>query len=409
MIRSMPARRVAITGIGLITGVGATREDNWRALTNGECAMRPVTVFETEGYRSRVAAEVAMEPIQAQLTPLERRRLSRGDQLGIVAATEAIDDAGLFETEVDRSRVGVLLGAGTADLLRNEHYIHTTITRGIHHARPSDAWNHFSSTPVDLIASRFHFQGLRSCIVAACSSSTIAIAQAADAIRTGRLDAALAGGTDTLSRLTFSGFNALRLMDPEPCRPFDRDRAGMNIGEGAAVLVLEEMSRARARGASIYAELAGSSFACEAFHPTAPEPDGRPVAAVVQSALQDARIDLSEVDHINAHGTATPQNDRAETRGYRSLFGERVAMLPVTSVKSMVGHCLGAAGGIEAAILALTIARGVIPPTVHHVTTDPDCHGDVVANDARERRVRCGVSTSLGFGGNDSALVMNAV
>jgi len=323
MIRSMPARRVAITGIGLITGVGATREDNWRALTNGECAMRPVTVFETEGYRSRVAAEVAMEPIQAQLTPLERRRLSRGDQLGIVAATEAIDDAGLFETEVDRSRVGVLLGAGTADLLRNEHYIHTTITRGIHHARPSEAWNHFLSTPVDLIASRFHFQGLRSCIVAACSSSTIAIAQAADAIRSGRLDAALAGGTDTLSRLTFSGFNALRLMDPEPCRPFDRDRAGMNIGEGAAVLVLEEMSRARARGASIYAELAGSSFACEAFHPTAPEPDGRPVAAVVQSALQDARIDLSAVDHINAHGTATPQNDRAETRGYRSLFGER--------------------------------------------------------------------------------------
>ena len=405
----MPARRVAITGIGLITGVGATREDNWRALTNGECAMRPVTVFETEGYRSRVAAEVAMEPIQAQLTPLERRRLSRGDQLGIVAATEAIADAGLFETEVDRSRVGVLLGAGTADLLRNEIYIHTAITRGIHHARPSDAWNHFSSTPVDLIASRFHLQGLRSCIVAACSSSTIAIAQAADAIRTGRLDVALAGGTDTLSRLTFSGFNALRLMDPEPCRPFDRDRAGMNIGEGAAVLVLEEMSRARARVASIYAELAGSSFACEAFHPTAPEPDGRPVAAVVQSALQDARIDLSAVDHINAHGTATPQNDRAETRGYRSLFGERVATLPVTSVKSMVGHCLGAAGGIEAAILALTIARGVIPPTVHHATMDPDCHGDVVANAARERPVRCGVSTSLGFGGNDSALVLTAV
>jgi 3-oxoacyl-[acyl-carrier-protein] synthase II len=408
----MPAsgrRRVAITGIGLVTGLGATREDNWRALTNGECAVRPVTVFDTEGYRSRVAAEVAMEPIHAQLTPLERRRLSRGDQLGVIAATEAIDDAGLFEGEVDRSRVGVLLGAGTADLIRNEEYIRTTITRGIQHARPSDAWNHFSSTPVDLIASRFHFQGLRSCIVAACSSSTIAIAQGADAIRAGRLDVALTGGTDALARLTFSGFNALRLMDPEPCRPFDRDRAGMNIGEGAAVLVLEDMSRARERRATIYAELAGSSFACEAFHPTAPEPDGRPVAAVVQSALQEAGVDLSEVDHINAHGTATPQNDRAETRGYRSLFGERVARLPVTSVKSMIGHCLGAAGGIEAAILALTIARGVIPPTVHHSNTDPECHGDVVANDARACRITCGVSTSLGFGGNDSALVMTAV
>jgi 3-oxoacyl-[acyl-carrier-protein] synthase II len=402
-------RRVAITGIGLVTGLASTREENWRALTNGQCAMRPITVFETDGYRSRVAAEVAMLPILAQLTALERRRLSRGDQLGVVAAGEAVNDAGLLESELDRSRVGVLLGAGTADLLRNEDYFQTAMTRGIQYSRPSDAWNHFSSTPVDLIASRFHFQGLRSCIVAACSSSTIAIAQAADAIRTGRLDVALAGGTDALARLTFSGFNALRLMDPDPCRPFDRDRAGMNIGEGAGVLVVEEMSRARRRGAPIYAELAGSSFSCEAFHPTAPEPDGRPVTAVVRAALADAGVDPGAVDHINAHGTATPQNDRAETRGYRALFGERTARLPLTSSKSMIGHCLGAAGGIEAAILALTIARGVIPPTVHHANTDPECHGDIVANEARDRRIRCGVSTSLGFGGNDSALVMTAV
>jgi 3-oxoacyl-[acyl-carrier-protein] synthase II len=402
-------RRVAITGIGLVTGLGSTREESWRALIGGRCAMRPITVFDTQGYRSRVAAEVGMQPIHAQLTRLERRRLSRGDQLGVVAATEAIDDSGLLGQDADRSRVGVLLGAGTADLLRNEAYYQTTMTRGIQHARPSDAWNHFSSTPVDVIASRFHLQGLRSCIVAACSSSTIAIAQAADAIRAGRLDAALAGGTDALARLTFSGFNALRLMDPDPCRPFDRDRAGMNIGEGAAMLVLEEMSRARGRGAPVYAELAGSSFSCEAFHPTAPEPDGRPVTAVVQAALEDAGIDRSEVDHINAHGTATPQNDRAETRGYRALFGERMSRLPVTSSKSMIGHCLGAAGGIEAAILALTISRRVIPPTVHHAHTDPECHGDVVANVAREAHIKCAISTSLGFGGNDSALVMTAV
>ena len=402
-------RRVAITGIGLVTGLGSTREESWGALTEGRCAVRAVTLFETDGYRSRVAAEVDVESVRAKLSPLERRRCSRGDQLGLVAAMEAVDDSGLFDKDDDRSRVGVLLGAGTADLLRNEDYYHTAITRGIRYARPSDAWNHFSSTPVDLIASRFSLQGLRSCIVAACSSSTIAIAQAADAIRAGRLDAALAGGTDALARLTFSGFNALRLMDPDPCRPFDRDRAGMNIGEGAAVLVLEEMSRARRRGAPVYAELAGSSFSCEAFHPTAPEPDGRPVAAVVQSALQDAGIDPADVDHINAHGTATPQNDRAETRGYRALFGERMSRLPVTSCKSMIGHCLGAAGGIEAAILALTIARGVIPPTVHHANTDPECYGDVVANVAREGRVKCAISTSLGFGGNDSALVMTAV
>jgi 3-oxoacyl-[acyl-carrier-protein] synthase II len=405
----MSRRRVAITGIGLVTGLGATREDTWQALTAGRCAIRPVTVFETEGYRSRVAAEVPMASVEAQLTPLERRRWSRSDQIGVVAAKEAIEDAGLLTGTCDRLRVGVLLGAGTADLLRNEEYQHTTLFRGIQYARPSQAWNHFSSTPVDIIASRYGFLGRRSCVVAACSSSTIAISQASDAIRMGRLDAALAGGTDAIARLTFSGFNALRLMDPEPCRPFDRDRAGMNIGEGAAILVLEEMERARRRGATIYGELAGSSFSCEAFHPTAPEPEGRPVTAVVHDALRDAGVPPDEVGHVNAHGTATPQNDRAETRGYRALFGDRVNKIPVTSIKSMLGHCLGAAGGIEVAVLALTVSRGVIPPTVHHTQTDPECPGDIVANDARETRITCGVSTSLGFGGNDSAVVITAV
>jgi 3-oxoacyl-[acyl-carrier-protein] synthase II len=405
----MTRRRVAITGIGLVTGLGATREETWQALIAGRCAIRPVTVLEADGYRSRLAAEVPMAAIAAQLTPLERRRWSRSDQIGVVAATEAVEDAGLLTHACDRLRVGVLLGAGTADLLRNEQYQHTALFRGIQYARPSQAWNHFSSTPVDVIAARFGFGGLRSCAVAACSSSTIAISQAADAIRVGRLDAALAGGTDALARLTFSGFNALRLMDPEPCRPFDRDRAGMNLGEGAGILILEEMTRARARGATIYGELAGSSFSCEAFHPTAPEPEGKPVTAVVHDALRDAGLVPDQVDHINAHGTATPQNDRAETRGYRALFGDRVTRIPITSVKSMLGHCLGAAGGIEAAILALTVSRGVIPPTVHHTHTDPECPGDIVANAARETRVACGVSTSLGFGGNDSAVVITAV
>ena len=401
-------RRIAITGIGLVTALGSTREETWDRLVGGECGVRPVTVFDTDGYRSRVAAEVAAPAVAAQLTPLERRRWSRGDQFGVVAAQEAVTDAGLLDG-IDPRRVGVVLGAGTSDLLRNEQYYRTAITVGIERARPSQAWNHFASTPVDIIASRFGFEGLRSCVVAACSSSTIAIGQAADAIRSGRADAVLTGGTDALARLTFSGFNALRLMDAAPCRPFDRTRAGMNIGEGAAILVLEEMARARARGAPIYGELAGSSFACEAFHPTAPEPAGRPVSAVIAEALRDGGIDQAAVDHVNAHGTATPQNDRAEARGFRALFGERMSAVPVTSLKSMIGHCLGAAGGIEAAVLALTVQRGVIPPTLNPDETDVECPVDVVANVAREHRVRCGVSTSLGFGGNDSALVITAV
>jgi 3-oxoacyl-[acyl-carrier-protein] synthase II len=399
---------VAITGVGLVTALGATRDESWRRMLDGECGIRAVSVFDTNGYRSRVAAEVDMDAVDEGSTPLERRRRSRSDRIGLRAAAEALADAGVLDGVVDRSRIGVFLGAGTADLIRNEDFYRTWVSAGLHRTRPSDAWNHFANTPVDAIAARFGLEGPRACVVAACSSSTIAIGRAVEAIRSGRADAVLAGGTDALSRLTFSGFNLLRLMDQAPCRPFDRGRAGMNIGEGAGILVLERLDAARRRGARIYAELAGHSLACEAFHPTAPEPEGRPIAAVVSLALRDAGVNADEVDHINAHGTATPQNDAAEARGFRRVFGDRTGRIPVTSLKSMIGHCLGAAGAVEAAALALTVAHGAIPPTIHHAETDADCAIDVVANQAREQRVRCAVSTSLGFGGNDSAVVMRA-
>ena len=403
------SRRVAVVGIGMVTALGASRDESWRKMLAGACGIGAATLFDTEGYRCRLAAEVPMGEVDIGFSPLQRRRWSRGDRIGVRAADEAVADAGLLDSRLDMTRVGVFFGAGTADLIRNEDYYRTWITEGIERARPSAAWNHFSNTPVDVIADRFGFEGLRSCIVAACSSSTIAIGQAADAIRRGRADAVLAGGTDALARLTFSGFNGLRLMDTSPCRPFDRSRAGMNIGEGAAVLVLEDLHRARRRGARIYVELAGYGLGCEAFHPTAPEPEGRPVAAIMASALRDASVNAADVDHVNAHGTATPQNDTAEAHGFCRLFGDRAARLPVTSIKSMIGHCLGAAGAVEAAALALTIAHGVIPPTIHHGETDPNCHLDVVANQAREQPVRCGISMSLGFGGNDSAIVMRAL
>lgn len=405
----MTRRRVAITGIGIVSSLGLTREDTWTRMLEGACGIGPVTAFDATGFRSQIAGEVAVAKLKERFSPLEWRRWSRSDRLGVIATEEALQDAGLLQSATDLSRVGVMLGAGTADLIRNEHYFFTTLTDGIDRARPSDAWNHFSNTPGDVIAHRFGFEGQRACVVAACSSSTIAIGQAADAIRIGRLDAVVAGGTDSLARLTYSGFNALRLMDPSPCRPFDRSRSGMSIGEGAAILVLEEMDRARRRGAPIYGELAGYSASCEAFHPTAPEPEGRPIAAVVRAALADAGIEADRVDHINAHGTGTPQNDRAEARGFHAAFGDRTARLPVTSIKSMIGHCLGAAGALEAAVLALTVRRQVIPPTINHFETDADCLVDVVANEARESAIAVGVSTSLAFGGNDSALVIKAV
>jgi 3-oxoacyl-[acyl-carrier-protein] synthase II len=398
--------RIAITGIGLVTALGSSREESWRRLVAGDCGIRPTTVVDAGGFRSRVAAEVDMGAVDLGMTPIARRRRSRGDKIAVHAATEAVRDAGLLDAAPDPSRVGVFLGAGTGDLLRNEQFYLTWLTRGIARARPSDAWNHFVSTPADAIAAAFGFEGPRACIVAACASSTIAIGRAMEAIRSGRADVALAGGADAIARLTFTGFNQLRLMDPEPCRPFDRSRAGMNIGEGGGVLVIETLARATRRGAHVYAELAGHAAGCEAYHPTAPEPTGRPVASIVRQALRDARINPDAVMHVNAHGTATVQNDVAEARGFLTVFGDRAARLPVTSVKSMIGHCLGAAGAVEAAILALTIDRGVIPPTIHHGGTDPDCPLDIVANEPREGRVGCAVSTSLGFGGNDAALVL---
>jgi 3-oxoacyl-[acyl-carrier-protein] synthase II len=402
-------RRVAITGIGLHSSLGAGREQVWQNLVAGRCGIRQVTLFDPAGYRSRLAAQLPDCDSTHAFTPLEQRRWSRSDRIAVLAATEALADAGLDSGALDRQRVGVMLGAGTGDLLRNEDYLADVRRKGLARAAPSKIVNFYSNASVDVLGNRFGFSGPRHCVVAACSSSTIAIGHAADAIRAGTIDAALAGGADVLCRLTFSGFNALRLVDPEPCRPFDAGRGGMSLGEGAAVLILEEFARARARGASIYAELAGYGATCEAYHPTSPEPDGIAIAATIEAALADARLPADAVDHINAHGTGTPHNDRAEARGFHRVFGDRAHVIPVNAVKSMIGHCLGAAGALEAAILALTVARGVIPPTANHRQTDTECRLDVVPNQAREVPVRCGLSTSLAFGGNDAALVMRRV
>jgi len=405
----MSDRRVVVTGIGCLSALGADRESVWQGLIEGRSGIGALTLFDAAGYRSALAAEVADYQPEVHFTPLERRRLSRCDQIAVLAAGEALADAGLRDAGIDPDRVGIVFGAGTSDLFRNETYLAELRAHGLERARPSSVLNFFSNTPLDAVGDRFGIEGPRQCIVAACSSSTIAIGHASDAIRDRTVDVALAGGADVLCRLTFSGFNALRLVDTQPCRPFDKARAGMTIGEAAAVLVLEDFDRARRRGATIYAEVLGHGVRCEAYHPTSPEPEGRALGATIDAALASARIPADEVGHVNAHGTGTPQNDRAEARALVRVFGDRARKMPVNSIKAMVGHCLGAAGAIEAAALALTIARGIVPPTINHTETDPEVGLDVVPNEAREVAVRCGISTSLAFGGNDSALVMRAV
>ena len=405
----MSGRRVAVTGIGMMSALGTTREAVWNGLVSGQCGIADVTLFDTAGYRSSKAAEIPAYGRDAAFSEKAWRRLSRSDQIAVIASREALSDSGMLDTDVARDRMGVILGSGTADLMRNEEWFADMRRRGIRRAPPSKIFDHFPNTPCDVVATCFGFEGLKSSVLSACSSGTVAVGYAADAIASGQLDVALAGASDVLCRLTFSGFNALRLVDKEPCRPFCRTRQGMNLGEAAAILVLEDLAHARRRGAHVYAEIAGYGVRCEAYHPTAPEPEGKAVAALIEEALRAARVSADAVDHVNAHGTATPQNDQAEARGIRRVFGERARHIPVTSIKSMVGHCLAAAGAIEAATLALSIARGVVPPTIGFREPDPECDVDLVANEARRVPISCGVSTSLAFGGNDAALVMRRV
>jgi 3-oxoacyl-[acyl-carrier-protein] synthase II len=402
----MSERRIAITGVGLICALGLDRQSSWLGLCEGRCGIGDVALFDGAGYRSRMVAEVPAWDGARWFSPHERRRYSRADQFAIVATSEALADSGLLAADVPRESIGVFFGVGTGDLLRNEVYFSELLAGGIRRAHPAKIVTYLNHGAADPVAQHFGLLGPRACLNTACSSSAMAIGYGADLIRNGRIQAAVCGGGEALCRMALSGFNALRVVDVGPCRPFDVSRNGMNLGEAGAVLVLEDMAHAQARSAHVYAELAGYSAYCEAFHATAPEPDGLAVAALLEAALAESGVSAGEVDHINAHGTGTRQNDRAEALGVRRVFGDRASDIPVTSTKSMLGHCLGAAGAVEAIVLALTIEHGVIPPTVHHMQTDPECPVDVVANRSRAHEVRCGISTSLAFGGNDVAIVM---
>jgi 3-oxoacyl-[acyl-carrier-protein] synthase II len=399
-------RRVVVTGIGLMSALGNDRAKVWSAMLEGRCGIGALTLFDATGCRSLQVAEIGPFAKDPGFSDKAWQRLSRSDQITVTAAREALVDSGILDSGLSPERIGVMLGSGTADLLRNEEWFIDAQQRGMRAAEPAKIFGHFPSAPGDVVASHFGLEGVKASVLSACSSSTVAIGYAGDTIARGQADAMLAGAGDALCRLTLTGFNALRLVDSEPCRPFCRTRKGMNIGEAAAVLVLEEMSHATRRGATIYAELLGYGVRCEAYHPTAPEPEGLAVAALVDDALRHARVPPQAIDHVNAHGTATPQNDQAEARGLRRVFSDRIGGVPVTSIKSMVGHCLAAAGAIEAATLALSLSTGVVPPTINFREADPECDIDVVANDARDSRPTCGLSTSLAFGGNYAALVM---
>jgi 3-oxoacyl-[acyl-carrier-protein] synthase II len=308
----------------------------------------------------------------------------------------------------DLSRIGVVLGAGVSGLLDSENYLHALLLKGPRGARPTRVLNHPPDQTTDRIAERWGLLGPRSSITTACSSSATSLGYAADLIRHGYCDVVVTGGADTFARLTHGGFNALRSVDPDPCRPFDRRRKGLTIGEAAGLLIFEEEEHARRRGAHVRARFLGYGVTSDAHHMTQPEPTGEAGARTLAACLKAAGLNPGDVDYVNAHGTATPQNDSAETAAIKRALGARAYEIPVSSIKSMLGHCLCSAGAIEAVATVRTIETGVVPPTISWGEADPECDLDVVPNVAREARVKVALSNSFAFGGNSTVVAFGA-
>ena len=399
--------RVVISGAGVVSALGLTARDTWEGLAAGRIGIGPLTLFDASRDRTHTAAEVRGFDPGSLLGARDRGRASRGDLLGLHAALEAVRDARLEPRRIDAGRAGILIGGGAGSLLQAEDYLQSALAG--RSPRPSRALGFFPATTASQIARHLGLQGAANTILTACSSATIAIGLAASAVSTGEQDLVLTGGVEALARTTYSGFNSLRLVDPEPCRPFDRDRRGMSLGECAVILVLERRVSALRRGAPTYAEVAGCGMSADAHHMTAPEPAGDGIVRSMRAALRSAGMTAEEVDHINAHGTGTEQNDRAETVAVKRLLGTRARDVPVVSIKGMVGHCLGAAGAIEAFATAMALREGILPPTAGLRTPDPECDLDYVPGGMRRARMRTALSNSLAFGGNNGTLVLKRV
>ncbi|MEW6338077.1 MAG: beta-ketoacyl-[acyl-carrier-protein] synthase family protein, partial [Acidobacteriota bacterium] len=394
--------------IGLLTSLGPDRETTWRRLMAGESGIGTLTLFDTTGFRTRLASQVDDSALRLP-AGLRRwlRHSTRASRFAVAATAEAIEDAGLAES--DRSEWALVFGGGAAGLFEAEGFVRRRLTAGPKARGAAELIEVPQDSPGDRVAAAFGLRGSRVTVTTACSSSTIAVGMAADLIRSGECALALAGGSDALCRLTFAGFNSLRAVDSEPCKPFDRRRKGLTLGEGAAVLVLEDERHARARGARPYARVLGLGATNDAFHMTQPEPSGAAWERTLRAALADAGLAPGDIGYVNAHGTATEQNDPAECAAYARVFRDRLPEVPISSIKGAVGHCLCAAGGIEAAVTALAVARRQLPPTAGFVEADPACPIHPIVGQERAAAVAAAMSCSFAFGGNSAVLILGAV
>lgn len=399
----MERNEVVITGLGVISALGPNVESFTAGLRRGQSALGKLTLFDPSGCRSEKVGQAPEPTFPSALTlPM---RTSRPDRFGIYAALSAVEQAGLSS---DALRHGaVLFGTGCGGAEETESYLRQVLAGG--HPASGGLVAHQPAAVTDLVARILGANGPRATIMTACSSSAIAISQARDLIALGHAEVAVCGGAEGLCRLTMAGFSALRATSKDLCRPFDAERTGLNLGEGAAALVLESPQHAKKRGARPLARLIGAGLSCDAYHMTAPHPQGAGALCAMQAACTDAGILPEAVGYINMHGTGTLHNDAAETAAVRQLFGDRSGQVPISSIKSMVGHTLGAAGAIEAIASVLSLCHGFLPPTANLENPDPafgpPSHFDFIRGASREQAVDVVMSSSLAFGGNNAVLI----
>jgi len=416
MTAVLPDNRVVVTGLGVVASLGHDVPTFWSSLTAGKIGIDRVSLFDPKDFACQIGAEVRGWEAAAHMDPKEARRNDRYTHFGFVAAKQAVADSGLDMAREDGDRVGVLIGSGIGGMYTYETQLRVLAERGPRKVSAFTIPSLIGNMCSGLVAIELGARGPNFGIVSACATGTHALGEAAHMIRRGDADVMVAGGTEAaITPFAYASFCAMKAMSTRndapsaASRPFDIGRDGFVMGEGAGVLVLESYAHARARGARIYCELAGYAATSDAHHITQPDPEGKGLSSAMRRALASAGATTDSVDYINAHGTSTPYNDKFETLAIKRIFGEHAKRLPVSSTKSMTGHLLGAAGGIESVISVKTIEQGIIAPTMNLTDPDPECDLDYVPNAARAVPVRTVLSNNLGFGGQNAAIVFRAV